>query len=169
MLTSTTCRRERADRVFARSALFTHRWTVNISIRAIVGECTVDNHRGIFFTIDKSRAAHNVFVIECPSIDIETMNEADKISAIETHRSRCSGSLRWFAGVRIAPRIHPWDEQELPFSTMAWIGIAADTHDEAQRIAQRLFDLGCGRSPIHTASGLGKHVFAYALNEEYLN
>ena len=110
-----------------------------------------------------------ILVIEWPAIASKSMSEMEKIAAIETHLDKYPGSLNRFAGVRVAPRIHSWNEQEVPFSTKAWIDISCDTPEEAQRIAQRLFALGCGKSLIQTNSSIGKHVFGYADNSESLN
>lgn len=169
MLTDSTYRNKKADRAFTRSAHYLHSWPLNISIRAKFGESTIASQKALNFTIDKWWVASNSFVIEWPAISYFSMSEMEKIAAIENHRSRCAGSLAWFAGVRNAPRIHPWDEQELSFSTKAWIDIPTDTPEEAQIIAHKLFSLGFGKSPIHTASSSGKHVFAYAVNTESLN
>ena len=97
------------------------------------------------------------------------MTAAKVIAIIEFHRGKCPESLRWFAGVYIAPRIHPWDEKELPFPTKAWIDIPIATSEEAQMIAQELFQLGYDESPINMNKSSATHIFAYAMNEESLN
>ena len=163
-----TCRGN-ADRALARSARLLHSWPFNISIRAKFGETVVVKQNMLIFTIDKWWLAIYYCVIEWPAVYCILMSEMEKINAVEIHRKSCPGSLEWFAGVRIAPRLHPWDGQEPPYSTKAWMDIRADTAQEAHKIAKKLFELGYGKSPIHTNSPSGEHVFAYAINNETFN
>jgi hypothetical protein len=170
MLTGTNLCRGYADRVFARSAGFmhSHSWPVNISIRAKFGESAVTKPNASNFSIDKWWLTIECFAIDWPAI-LNFVSETEKIDAIENHRKSCLDSLQWFTGVCTAPRLHPWDGQELPFSTKAWINIQTGTPEEAQRITQKLFELGYGKSPIHTISTSGKYIFAYAIYTESLN
>jgi hypothetical protein len=70
----------------------------------------------------------------------------------------------WEIGVRSSQRIHPWDEQELPFPTQAWLTHHTSDSAEAEMIAAALFAFGCRISPAHLPSGTSRTVFIYALN-----
>ncbi len=163
MLSGRLKRKGRADRASARSAVSQHSWPVNISIRATIGDCSVLKQGSSDSAIDNSVNRDILYAIDWPAII--SMSEIEIVAQIESHRKKCAGDLEWFAGVRVAPRIHPWDEQELPFSTSAWIDLLSDTPEEAQRVARSLFALGWGRSPAHAYLSSGKHVFAYAVKK----
>ena len=160
---------EKADRTLVRSAISAHRRPINISIRAKkFGELTRAKQKKVIQAIDIWLNRSILIVIKWPAMG-NIMTAAEVIAIIEFHRRKCPGSLRWFAGIYIAPRIHPWDEQEHPFPTKAWIGITIATSEEAQTIVQKLFQLGYGESPINTNKSSAKHIFAYAMNKESLN
>jgi len=149
---------EKADRAFTRPAL--HNRQLNVSIRADFGV-------RVKYTVDRSAQAANIFAIELPVME---MNKSEILAAMVRHKVKCSGcASEWFAGVRFAPRLHPWDEQELFFPTKAWIDFAANTGEQAQRVAHSLFAMGYEKSPLHTESQTAKHVFVYSLNKESLN
>jgi hypothetical protein len=171
MLMGTHFCRKNTGRAFARPAGFFHsyRRPFNISIRAKFGESTLAKQSVLNFTIDKWPLASNIYAIEWSSVNNNLMNETGIMDAIETHRRNCPAFLEWFAGVRITPRAHPRDGQELRFPTRAWVDIQAGTTEEAQRIAEKLFELGYGISPIHTNSASAKHIFAYAIKTEKFN
>lgn len=71
--------------------------------------------------------------------------------------------MQWFAGAQVALRRHPWDQQELSFSTRAWFDVESDTGAEAQLAVRRLSRQGFLISPIHDLSLRAKHVFAYGI------
>jgi hypothetical protein len=92
------------------------------------------------------------------------------MAAIDEHRAACAGHFfSWFAGVQIAPRLHPWDEQELSFPIRVWLNLNANTGEEAQTIVQQLFTAGCAKSPLHSNLPTAKCVFVYALPLETTN
>jgi hypothetical protein len=146
---------EKADRAFARSAI--HNTETKVSIRAeYTGErrkCNIDRSLG---SIDKFAFGFRV---------IRSMDRELILSAIVKHRICCPSVFQWLVGVRFAPRLHPWDEQELPFPTRAWLNLSANT-EEAQTIAEQLFSSGFAKSPIHTNEPTAKCVFVYALTPE---
>jgi hypothetical protein len=149
---------EKADRAFTRPAF--HNRQLNVSIRADFGERAKS-------TVDRMLQSNTYYAIELPVIH---MTESEILAAMIRHKEKCSGYVsEWFAGVRFAPRLHPWDEQELSFPTKAWLDLSADTGDQAQRVAYSLFSMGCEKSPLHTESPTAKHVFVYSLNKESLN
>lgn len=74
-----------------------------------------------------------------------------------------SGDDNWFAGLRMNPRIHQWDEQELLFPTHRWIDVEADSPDEANVALEELIDLGLVQRHSGMESKNAIHVFAYAL------
>ena len=108
-----------------------------------------------------------LYAIELPVIE---MIKSEILTAMIRHKEKCSDCIsEWFAGVRFAPRLHPWDEEELSFPTKAWLGFLADTGEQAQGVAHSLFEMGYEKSPLHTESPTAKHVFVYSLNQESLN
>jgi len=149
---------EKADRAFTRSAL--HNRQLNVSIRAEFGERA--KH-----TVDRSLRATIFDAIDLPVIE---MSHSEILAAMIRHRQTAQGCVsEWFAGVRFAPRLHPWDQQELSFPTKAWLDFSADTGEQAQGVAHSLFAMGYEKSPLHTESTTAKHVFVYSLNKESLN
>ena len=162
MLTINIQGKKNADQTLIRSARSLHSKTLKISIRAR-GD-TQGKHKKAVLAIDKFIEQDYSCVLERYAIVCCFMNEFETLVAVEEHRNRCTGSLQWFAGVHFAPRIHPWDEQELSFPTMAWIEVEADSPVEAQRAAEALFARGFGVSPVHTNAPSASHVFAYVLH-----
>jgi hypothetical protein len=75
-----------------------------------------------------------------------------------------SGGVTWFSGLRKIPRIHQWDEQELPFATYCWIGFEADSPIEADLVLEEVIYLGLARRHQEVSSTNAAHVFAYASN-----
>ena len=148
----------KADRAFTRSAL--HNRQLNVSIRAEFGELAK-------YTVDRSLPETIFYAIDLPVIK---MFKSEMLAAMIRHKAKCSGCVsEWFAGVRFAPRLHPWDEQVLSFPTKAWLDFSADTGEQAQGVALSLFSMGYEKSPLHTESPTAKHVFVYSLNKEALN
>jgi len=157
MVTGSLPWNEKAGRAFTRSAL--HNRQLNVSIRAEFGERAK-------YTVDRTVRVSIFHAIELPVIE---MFKSQILAAIIQHKEKCSGVAEWFAGVRFAPRLHPWNEQELSFSTKAWLDFSADTGEQAQGVTHSLFAMGYEKSPLHTESPTAKHVFVYSLNKESLN
>ena len=151
-------RNEQADRAFTRPAI--HNRQLNVSIRADPGELAK-------YTFDRSLREDIIYAIELPVIE---MIDVDILTAMIRHKEKCSDCVsKWFAGVRAAHRLHPWDEQELSFPTKAWLDWSADSGEQAQGVAQTLFAIGYEKSPLHTESPTAKHVFVYSLIKGSLN
>jgi hypothetical protein len=91
------------------------------------------------------------------------------LATVAEHQAHSGPVSGWFVGVRFKSRLHPWDEQELPFPTRAWINLRADTGDEAQRAVERLLAIGYAKSSLHTDSPSARCVFAYHANKETPN
>jgi len=108
------------------------------------------------------------YVTELTTVACMTEEEAMKKFILHLNNSS-SGIEYWYAGVGLTTRRHPWDECELSFSTRAWLHIAVDTPEQAQKVARRLFERGCGESPMHTVSSSATHVFLYASSHQSLN
>ncbi len=159
---------EMADQAFAQSAAGSYSQHFNISIRAICGERNKSKQISLKIAIDKSCVS--VFVYAIDMLTVVCMKCDAIIERINLHI--CSRSLlatQWFAGVRVRPRLHPWDEQELPFQTKAWLDVSADSGEQAQGVARILFAMGCEESPLHSISPTAKHVFVYSLSKESQN
>lgn len=163
MLTKTRMRQGKADRACARSARAFHNRPINISIRANTGERQTANQKRSIFAIDKFPRRHNCNAIDWSVVSMDTLKA---LIVIGRHLKRCEHSDQWYAGVRIASRRHPWDEQESSFPSKAWIDIPAETPEEAQKVLLKLFEIGCAKSPIQPNSPQARHVFAYLLNAE---
>jgi hypothetical protein len=109
-----------------------------------------------------------IFVTELTTVD--SMTEEEAMNKFILHLINSSlGIEYWYAGVGLTTRRHPWDECELSFSTRAWLHIAVDTSEQAQKVARRLFERGCGESPMHTVSSSATYVFLYASSHQSLN
>lgn len=148
----------KADRAFARPAR--HNRQLNVSIRADLGESSK-------YTVDRSRWEAILVAIELPVIG---MSNGEILKAVILHKEKRAGcDARWFAGVRVAHRLHPWDEQGLSFPTAAWLDCVADAGEPAQGVVQALFSMGYEKSPLHSESPTAKHVFVYSLNMNSLN
>jgi len=81
------------------------------------------------------------------------------INKIQVHIARCDRpGCRWFFGIRSRARIHPYDGEELEFSTCGWTVLAADSQAEALSAVNELIVLGHGQmEDVHT----GTQVCAY--------
>ena len=94
------------------------------------------------------------------------MKSTEILEAVIRHKEKYPDSVSaWFAGLRVAHRLHPWDERELSFPTNAWLDCSADSEEQAQGVARTLFAMGYEKSPLHTDSPVAKHVFVYSLKE----
>jgi len=156
---------EQASRAFTRPALHTpltlHNGQLNVSIRADIGESPE-------YMVDSSYPEAKDSAIEVPVIML--MSSGEIMTAVVLHKGKFPASACvWFAGVRAARRLHPWDEQALPFQTKAWLDFPADSGGQAQRVARALFAMGCEQSPMHNSSPAAKHVFVYSLSKEIQN
>ena len=161
---------EKADRAFARSApLHLTQW-LNLCFNPHPRGRSIPSRPYFLKRIYcRSPFFRLYFVTELTTVRI--MSEEEAMNKFILHLSNISlgAEYWWYAGVGSTTRRHPWDECELSFSTRAWLDIAVDTPEQAQRVARRLFERGCGESPIHTVSSSVTHVFLYASNHQSLN
>jgi hypothetical protein len=135
-----------------------HRRPINISIRASVSGVQTPR---CLVRVDEANGMVLQYAIEWPSVNMQRQQSVTAL--IQAHRNSCTKPMQWFAGAQVAPRRHPWDEQELSFSTRAWFDVELDTGAEAQLAVRRLSRQGFLISPIHDHSLRAKHVFAYGI------
>lgn len=100
----------KASRTFARLAPF-HDRQVNVSIRTHAGDMGF-HYESEKKSIDIFHITVNMCAIDLPVID--EMNNEEILEAAKKHIAQTNRPwLMWRAGLRLKPRIHPWDEQEL--------------------------------------------------------
>jgi len=156
---------EKADRAFTRSAVHTQH--LNISIRTVSGERRPFHHNLFKNAIDmllkiRLRSAIDMLGI----VSMQTHEIVQQIVQQIVQHIRSAPRLRhWCVGARLRPRMHPWDEAELPLPTFHWIDLQADSPREAHAVIQRLLELAIANPHHEQASPKADHVFAYALNQ----
>ena len=152
----------KAYRAFARSAI--HSEHLNISIRAVFGERDPSHHK-----LGKMRLTTWTvwqLYIAIDMLAIETMQTDEMVQLVTRHiRSNAPSATRWFVGIRVKPRLHPWDQGEFSFPTSHWLDLWADSPIEARAAVQRLLRLGLAKPHEGESSPNADHVFAYALNQ----
>lgn len=87
------------------------------------------------------------------------VNAKEIIDQIQSHIARCNGvRCRWIVGIRLRARIHPYDGEELEFSTSGWTMLEADSRAEALSALNELIGRGYEQAEEnHT----GTRVFAF--------
>ncbi len=169
MLTGRLYIEGKADRVLPRSAAIQSS-QLYVSIRALTSDNVrlIPTSSNLTFDTRKSQAIFNA--IELTALSVECMATEQILIRVLDHMQKTQlTQIAWFVGVSHGPRRHPWDEQELPFSTKAWIVVPAQNSDQAQEVTSQLLRHGFNKSPVHLNAPTATFVFAYAVSTECLN
>jgi hypothetical protein len=161
---------EEADRVLPRSANDQPQSRqLSVSIRALLSGNARMNRTAHFLAVDHIKQQALLFARDLTSLSKYMATEQIVFRVLNHIRSTALPPIVWFVGVSHGPRRHPWDEQQLPFSTKAWIVIPTGNAVQAREVVRELFRCGFAASPVHSSSASAMCVFAYALNTEILN
>jgi len=159
----------KADRVLPRSARFEPQSSqLCVSIRALTSGNAWVSQTPFFLAFDIAKWQGLCCATELTCLSYNTA-EPLVLQVLGHIRKTGLPQADWFVGVSHGLRRHPWDEQELPFATKAWIVIPAATSNQAQAVANKLLGLGFAESPMHLSSPSANFVFAYALSTEFFN
>lgn len=155
---------EQADQVFTRSAIHSiiHSKHLKISIRAESGDHS-EFHQKLFQKSIDNLGDRTSVALEMLSVC--KMFKSDEIVQWLTRhiRSNTPKADCWFVGIRLRPRIHPWDDMELPHPTCAWMDFHAVSPRDARVAVRQLLELGIAQEHQGETSPHADHVFAYAL------
>ena len=152
---------EKADQAFTRPATYSEHF--NVSIRAVFGECNPFEHKSSKTTIDI--VINSGFRIAIDMLAIVKMRTDEIIQQLARHiHANAERTTHWSAGIRARPRLHPYDEAELPMPTSCWIDPLADSPEDAPVAVRCLLELVAERLHEGNSSPNGHHVFVYALN-----
>jgi hypothetical protein len=150
-----------ADRACARSAI--HSKHFKISIRAEFGEHEQFHQKSFRKAID-NLGIRFTLALEMLAVRHNKMRSDEIVRQLTRHIcSHASKTNCWFVGIRLRPRIHPWDEMELPYPTCALVDFHAASPREAKIAIRELLGLGIAREHEGETSPHADHVFAYAL------
>ncbi len=151
-------------RLFSQPASrFGSHYQVYISIRTVSGESVMIKQKSKICHLTESIAQRILCVIKLIVTMFMCRNAI--IEKMKVHiRSYSRQGATWYSGLRKNPRIHQWDEQELPFATYCWIDLEADSPAEANLVLEQIVNLGLARRHQDVVSTNAAHVFAYASN-----
>jgi hypothetical protein len=155
---------DKERRLFSQSASHAGRQhQTYVSIRTVAGESIMVKPN---FQIIHLTAPNTVGILCVIRLILSTVMCKDEIlEKMKLHIwDNSKSGVTWFSGLRKIPRIHQWDEQELPFATFCWIDLEADSPAEANLVLEEIINLGLARRHQEVVSTNAAHVFAYASN-----